>query len=207
MIRTLVVAPSTIVRTALAEIVRGDVRLALAGESDVASLGRRVRALDPDVVLEDRDASSDAGAGFGATEIPTVALVDDPHLAWSRDLARGDARGPRAILGRDAAPGEIAAAVVAVAAGLVALAPGAVVRATEARETSATYPAAERLTARETDVLRELARGVANKQIARRLRISEHTVKFHVAAIFAKLGVASRTEAVARGIRLGLVMV
>jgi len=56
-------------------------------------------------------------------------------------------------------------------------------------------------------VLAELARGVPNKTIAARLAISEHTVKFHVASIFAKLGVASRTEAVAHGIRLGLVMV
>lgn len=206
MIRTLVVAPSAIVRAALAEIVRGDARLALAGEADLASLGRQVRALDPDVVLEDRDAAAEAGAGPGAADVPTVALVDDPQLAWSRDLARGDARGPRAVLARDASPAEIAAAVVAVAAGLVALAPSAVVREADARATPAAYAAAERLTARESDVLRELARGVANKQIAQRLRISEHTVKFHVAAIFAKLGVASRTEAVARGIRLGLVM-
>jgi DNA-binding NarL/FixJ family response regulator len=64
----------------------------------------------------------------------------------------------------------------------------------------------ERLTVREIDVLGELARGVPNKTIAARLRISEHTVKFHVASIFAKLAVASRTEAVTQGVRLGLIM-
>jgi DNA-binding NarL/FixJ family response regulator len=62
------------------------------------------------------------------------------------------------------------------------------------------------LTARERGVLSELARGVPNKTIAARLGISEHTVKFHIASIFAKLAVSSRTEAVARGARLGLVM-
>jgi DNA-binding CsgD family transcriptional regulator len=55
-------------------------------------------------------------------------------------------------------------------------------------------------------VLAELARGAPNKTIAARLGISEHTVKFHIASIFAKLAVSSRTEAVARGARLGLVM-
>jgi DNA-binding CsgD family transcriptional regulator len=62
------------------------------------------------------------------------------------------------------------------------------------------------LTPRERGVLAEVARGVPNKTIAGRLGISEHTVKFHLASIFAKLGVSSRTEAVAQGVRLGLVM-
>src|SRR5262249_58606029 len=64
----------------------------------------------------------------------------------------------------------------------------------------------EPLTARELDVLRLLALGLANKQIAVRLKISDHTVKFHVAAILGKLGAASRTEAVAIGIRTGLIL-
>jgi DNA-binding CsgD family transcriptional regulator len=51
-----------------------------------------------------------------------------------------------------------------------------------------------------------MARGSPNKEIAARLGISEHTVKFHVGSIFAKLGVSSRTEAVTQGMRLGLVM-
>jgi DNA-binding NarL/FixJ family response regulator len=62
------------------------------------------------------------------------------------------------------------------------------------------------LTPREQEVLRMLARGLANKEIAARLNISEHTVKFHVAAILGKLGAASRTEAVALGIRHGLIL-
>ncbi len=61
------------------------------------------------------------------------------------------------------------------------------------------------LTAREKEVLQQMAGGLANKQIALTLGISEHTVKFHLSALYAKLGAASRTEAVKRGIELGLI--
>jgi len=63
-----------------------------------------------------------------------------------------------------------------------------------------------RLTARELEVLAAMADGVSNKAIARRLGISFHTAKFHVAAILAKLNADSRTEAVAKAAQLGLVM-
>ena len=63
----------------------------------------------------------------------------------------------------------------------------------------------ETLTARETEVLDALAEGLANKTIAARLGITEHTVKFHVAAICGKLGAENRTDAVRRGVRLGLI--
>lgn len=61
------------------------------------------------------------------------------------------------------------------------------------------------LTARELEVLRLVARGLVNKEIAAELGVSTHTVKYHLAAVLAKLGAGSRTEAVARGIRTGLV--
>src|SRR5262249_22163099 len=64
----------------------------------------------------------------------------------------------------------------------------------------------EALTPREVKVLAMVAEGLSNKTIARRLGISEHTVKFHVSSIFAKLGVSSRTEAVTLGVRRGLIM-
>ena len=63
----------------------------------------------------------------------------------------------------------------------------------------------EELTPRELQVLRDVAEGLANKEIAEHLHISEHTVKFHVASILGKLHVGSRTEAVTQGIRLGLI--
>jgi DNA-binding NarL/FixJ family response regulator len=62
------------------------------------------------------------------------------------------------------------------------------------------------LTARETEVLSLLAGGAGNKEIAGRLRISEHTAKFHVSSILSKLGATTRTEAVSRGYRLGLIL-
>ena len=66
-------------------------------------------------------------------------------------------------------------------------------------------PPVEALTAREREVLALLADGVGNREIAQALGISEHTVKFHLGAIFGKLGAATRTEAVRRGLRLGLI--
>jgi NarL family two-component system response regulator YdfI len=63
----------------------------------------------------------------------------------------------------------------------------------------------EALTGREHDVLALVADGLSNRDIAARLTISEHTVKFHLASIFGKLGVSTRTEAVQRGLRLGVI--
>ena len=196
MIRTLVTATSELARAGLAAVVRGDARLEFVGDVAPHELEARVLALDPDVVLEQRDGDRDA------MRTPSVTLVDDPREAWVQALFAGNELGPSAILARDASPGEIAAALVAVAAGLIAVQPRALGRATSLTARSES----ERLTSREIDVLGELARGVPNKTIAVRLAISEHTVKFHVASIFAKLAVSSRTEAVTQGVRLGLIM-
>ena len=65
---------------------------------------------------------------------------------------------------------------------------------------------ADALTERELQVLQLLAQGLANKQIAATLGISEHTVKFHVSGIYSKLGASSRTEAVRLGVRQGLIV-
>jgi DNA-binding NarL/FixJ family response regulator len=201
-IRTLVTAASELARAGLAEIVRGDARLALVGEATPAELLASVKAYVPDVVLQDRDGD---GSAIGAR---SVALVDDPQAAWLGNRFERAEHTPHAILARDASTGEIVAAIVAVAAGLVAVQPRVLARSDVADGPLARHDeqATETLTARERAVLGELARGVPNKTIAARLGISEQTVKFHVASIFAKLAVSSRTEAVARGARLGLVM-
>jgi DNA-binding NarL/FixJ family response regulator len=68
-------------------------------------------------------------------------------------------------------------------------------------------PSGEPLTARESEILALLAEGGGNKEIASRLHISEHTVKFHVSSILAKLGASTRTDAVARGYRDGLIVI
>ena len=192
MIRTLVCASSALARAGLISIVRSDSRLEFAGEASPLELERGLIAFAPDVVLEQRDGGGDA------PHVPTVALVDDPRDVWASEAYGADDRGARAVLARDATPEMIVAAIVAVAAGLVAMQPRTLAPAAR--------PDGERLTAREIEVLGELARGVPNKTIAGRLAISEHTGKFHVASIFAKLGVASRTEAVTQGVRRGLIM-
>jgi DNA-binding NarL/FixJ family response regulator len=72
--------------------------------------------------------------------------------------------------------------------------------------TSGSLLFAPALTQREIEILQMLAAGMDNKTIARQLHISEHTVKFHISSIFAKLDVSSRTEAVTLGIRQGLIL-
>jgi two-component system, NarL family, response regulator YdfI len=113
----------------------------------------------------------------------------------------------RAILSRNASAGEILAAIEAAASGLAVIAPQELETLLAAAPAmAAAAPADSPLTARELEVLRMLAEGAANKTIAWKLDISEHTVKFHVASIFGKLGAATRTEAVAIGLRKGLVL-
>jgi DNA-binding NarL/FixJ family response regulator len=133
-----------------------------------------------------------------ASAIPVVVLADEvPPLEALRS-------GVRAVLPPDAPPQQIVTAILAVAAGL------AVVPADEnlfAIPNGRLEPPAEPLTPRETDVIEMLAEGMSNKMIAHRLEISEHTAKFHVNSILTKLRAGTRTEAVMRGIRLGLIKV
>ena len=100
------------------------------------------------------------------------------------------------------------AAVRAVGEGLWVGAPGLVqglMRSRGRNEASEEESPIESLTAREREVLQWMAEGLANKQIALKLGISEHTVKFHLSSLYAKLNVSSRTEAVKRGLGLGLI--
>ena len=131
----------------------------------------------------------------GAT--PTVLLSDE--LLTSRVLRLG----VHAVLPREAPAEQIVAALYAASAGLIAV---------PAESSSLIVPAAaesmvETLTPREMETLEMLAEGLSNKQIAARLSISEHTAKFHVNSILGKLDAATRTEAVMRGIRTGLLKV
>jgi DNA-binding NarL/FixJ family response regulator len=198
-IRTVVAASSAIARAGLAAVLRGEARVNLIGEVSPDELTRTVASLDPDVVVEQRERAGEA------VRAPTVMLVEDPRFAWTSDALLGGAeRGAHAILSYDASAGEIVAAVIAVAAGLVAIQPRTLLFAGAIDGPS--RDGTERLSRREIDVLAQLARGAGNKAIGSALGISEHTVKFHIASIFGKLGVASRTEAVTQGVRLGLIM-
>jgi len=113
----------------------------------------------------------------------------------------------RAVLARDATPDAILAAVEAVAGGLAVIEPGELEPLLAASAPVPASAASAALTARELDVLRLVAEGDANKEIAWKLGISEHTAKFHVASILGKLNAGSRTEAVTIGIRRGLVLI
>jgi DNA-binding NarL/FixJ family response regulator len=197
-IRTIVSAASDLARAGLSAALRGESRVTVVAEVTPDELLRSIAALEPDVVVALPSDERERHENGDVLRAPTVLLVDDPRGAWSGELAGFDRR-PFAVLARDASPDEIVAAVVAVAAGLVAAQPGALAG-------GAAEPTLEQLTAREIEVLVELGRGASNKTIAERLRISEHTVKFHIGSIFAKLGVSSRTEAVTHGFRLGLIM-
>jgi DNA-binding NarL/FixJ family response regulator len=163
----------------------------------------------------------DPPAGLDATELPALdgAAAEEhggkPGLVVLGPLT-GDDRLPLELTGRpwaylprQTAAEPLIAAIRAVAAGLTVIDPsvGAHLLARAAPGPRDPLPAGESLdlTAREREVLALVAEGLANKAIARRLGISEHTVKFHVAAILTKLGAGSRTEAVHLGARRGLV--
>jgi DNA-binding NarL/FixJ family response regulator len=132
------------------------------------------------------------GADHAAFDGALLVLSDDPAHAADPTLA--------GVLPLDADPRLVAAAVAALAAGLSVRLPGA----REAAGFAPQEPARPLLTPREVEVLALVGEGQSNKAIARRLNISAHTVKYHLEAIFAKLGVKSRAEAITRGLRLGV---
>lgn len=125
-----------------------------------------------------------------------VALVDEARSLW---VEQNWGRGLRAILPRQSGEAELEAALTAVSHGLVLTHPDFLAPAPPAT--------ASPLSAREHEVLAFLALGRSNKEIAAQMTISEHTVKFHLASIFQKLEASSRSEAVAQGLRRGLVRV
>src|SRR5262249_56051552 len=106
-----------------------------------------------------------------------IVLTWTPHAAWTTRARR---RGVRAVLHRDATAEELAAAIAATRAGLFTLHPDAVLGASTSVGTPST-DAPVSLTAREVEVLEMLAEGMSNRAIALALKISSHTVKFHVA--------------------------
>ena len=222
MIRVLVAASSAIVRAGLEAILSREPGVVIVGGSaTLRSLASDAAEQEPDIVLLELTGeqpeelsttmsllSVDADDGARAAP-PIVLLTDQLDAVRAGELLHG---GVRALLSRDAAPDEILAAVQGAAAGLVTLAAEWLDRVVPAapavlrRAGSGSTPEAP-LSTREVEVLRMVADGLANKQIAARLQISEHTVKFHVASILAKLHASTRAEAVRNGARRGLVVV
>lgn len=200
-VSVLVVSADPLARAGLAARVASRPELALVGEAGPREAQRVGEARLPEVVLWDlngADAVRSAAPPWRGLAAPILALASDPRAAGEALRA-----GVRAVVSRAAAPETLAVAVAAVSRGLAVLDPelaGAFVRPPEAAEP------AEPLTPREREVLGLLTEGLANKAIAARLGISEHTAKFHVNAILGKLGVESRAEAIVRAARLGLVV-
>lgn len=183
MIRVLISIPSPALRAGLRTLISSDDGIKFVDEINEA-----------DVII-----TSASSASFldDEAESPSSAsilfLSDDPLNV--REMTRS--RHSWGILPFDASADELSAAVRALSQGLIV------------GERSLLFPSDEEisidspLTDRETEVLALLSRGLANKQIATALGISEHTVKFHVSSIYAKLNVANRTEAVRTGLRGG----
>ena len=200
MIRVTIVSPNHALRVGLREMLNRN---------------PAIRVVDEVTRLEDLNAEetevavvasvSSARLPNGKMNIPLLFLTDD--LDSVRAMLNSNLRA-WGVLPADASEDELSAAVLAVAEGLWVGAPGLVeglMRLPRGGEAMGEDSLSEPLTSREKEVLQHMAEGLANKQIALLLGISEHTVKFHLSSLYVKMGVSSRTEAVKRGIELGLI--
>jgi NarL family two-component system response regulator YdfI len=216
MIRVQIKASSVVVRAGLESLLQNHASLHIikeafddAAASERAATGESAQTdSQPDVILAELESRSDETASevlaAAANGTPVVLLVPGSATEWADALRQG----VKAVLPSNATGPQIAAATEAAAVGLLVIHPSEIdalfhpIDVTEPPERLA-----EALTPREIEVLRLLAEGLANKEVAARLTLSEHTIKFHVASIMGKLGANSRTEAVMLGIRHGLVLI
>jgi NarL family two-component system response regulator YdfI len=210
-IRVFIVAASPLARTGLQSLF-GDREVKLVGSlANFESLAAQFQDVEADVILVEASGEQfesvidSLTASQLASEANIVVLSDHSEPRWLAELLRA---GVRAVLPNDISVDQLVAALKAAATGLIVMHPAEVDAAFPAAEPASRPLAelAEPLTPRESEVLQMLASGLANKEIAARLAISEHTVKFHVASILGKLGAGSRTEAVSLGNRRGLVL-
>jgi two-component system, NarL family, response regulator YdfI len=205
-------ARSAVLRSHLESVLWNNSCLQLIGSYSIERALAQAENLRPDVLLLDSNSPPhdalihllESAEVDDSSRI--VILTDDPEMFLSPEGIR---LGFRAILGRDAHPEEILAAIEGSLAGLVVTNPAAIQSALgDSRGVRSDLDNSDdTLTPREIDVLRMVADGLGNKEIAARLAISNHTVKFHLSSLFAKLGASNRAEAVTLGIRLGLIMI
>lgn len=207
MITVLVVAPTARARTGLAaQLGRHRTIQTLVASPDLP-LAEQIDAVRPDVLLAETTPDAALAALALPADPPAVVLVaSDAHGLLESGRLRDGIAG---VVPPHATSDELRATVEAAAAGLVVLHRDVArdLRWRAAGGDVVPRVGGEALTPREVEVLEMLAEGLANKAIAVRLGISDHTVKFHVAAILERLGVESRAEAVAVGIRRGLILV
>ena len=209
MVAVAIFSTDPVLRRNLEQLPRDEPTLVLVGIFDQPSSFPKALTREVDVLLADvptQELLVEYRGRYGWTAL--VVLLDG---RGNEDVVGTLSAGARAVLDRSASRSEIIAAIKAVTAGLVVVAPQLL--ATLLNEApfaddlfKANGAARARLTRRELEVLAAMADGASNKAIARRLGISFHTAKFHVAAILAKLDADSRTEAVAKAAQLGLVM-
>lgn len=192
MISVLIAASSPVSRVGLKSMVEEMPGCVVAGSLNPAELVEHALDLHPDAILWQIAPDEDAAPLRALQRQNIILLTSNVSL----ELIRAGAHG---VLPLDASAGQIEIALQAAAAGLAVFSPRHLDSPGTPRISSA-------LTARETEVLRLIAEGHANKEIAWRLGISEHTVKFHVSALLGKLGAGSRAEAIGAGIRQGVIM-
>jgi DNA-binding NarL/FixJ family response regulator len=204
----LIVSSLATIRAGLAAVLgeTGDLRAAGSTHSlEAAGISEQLPEIDV-VLLDVADVDAIDDAAELLREIGPALVALGPREA-ARRLTLAAPGFSWGVLPRDSAPEPIVAAVRAVAAGLIVLDHEFAADAFSSPSAAAPLSLSETLddlTAREHEVLTLVAVGLTNKAIAQRLAISDHTVKFHVAAVLAKLGAESRTEAVHLAVRRGL---
>lgn len=203
--RVLIADDHAVVRQGLRMFLALDDELEVVAEAaDGEEALRLARQFRPDVVLMDllmpRMDGIAATAAIRA-ELPDTEVIALTSVLEDRSVVQAVKAGAIGYLLKDTQAEELCRAIKAAAAGQVQLSPEAAARLM--REVRAPE-GAEPLTERETEVLRLIAQGLANKEIAHRLGIAEKTVKSHVSAILAKLGVQSRTQAALYAAQTGL---
>jgi DNA-binding NarL/FixJ family response regulator len=207
MVAITIFSSDPVLRRSLEQQLRGDSTITIVGVTgDPAEVPSLIAKNQVDVVLADapsREQLTDWQSRHGETAYVVLLHGSDDEASSLAALAAG----ARAILPRKAGGDEILAAIKAVTMGLVILPCELLPTLLDgAASADGDETGHVRLTPRELEVLAAIADGASNKAIARRLGISFHTAKFHVAAILAKLEADSRTEAVTRAAQLGLVM-
>jgi DNA-binding NarL/FixJ family response regulator len=210
-LRVLVVAGSPLARAGLAGLLSDQPDLLLLGQVSDDQLPEALDLYQPEALVWDLGyeplAQLERIQSARAAGMLTLALAGETWHATEAAPAL-IAAGAQGLMTQAATGEGLAAALHALAAGLLVLDAG-VGEAVLAQEAERSTPAqagagAETFTPREREVLALVAEGLPNKAIARRLQISEHTVKFHLNAVLSKLGAQSRTDAVVRATRLGL---
>ena len=183
MIRVCIDTAATVTRAGFAAVLGGSAGIVIVDSPRLA-----------DVVLSDHHPDAPLELGAAPVVVLSVEPLTGRLIQW----------GVRAVLPDHAQPEQIIAALYAAVAGLVSAPVEASASIVHGGESEASV---EALTPRELEAFEMLAEGLSNKQIAAKLNVSEHTAKFHVNQILGKLNAGTRTEAVMRGLRLGILKV